>query len=291
VTHWRTKAEAHRARVLPWVQPRLSRRAAGLSHPVDDFLFTYYSHRPAKLLAWHPGLGVTCELDDEELPDVFRQRGYVRTDSGVRLDPKAFTNRLGTARWVEALLEATSRRRPSYGCFGVHEWAMVYRIPDGQVRHMSWPLRLTTDEIAETVDSVGPQCTHFDAFRFFTDAARPLNQHQLTRESQLSSDQPGCLHVTMDLYKWAYKLSPLVPSELVADCFELARDVRTIDMQASPYDLRGLGLEPIAIETPAGRSRYVQLQQEFTARATPLRERLIEQARHIVTTLRNAKPR
>ena len=30
----------------------------------------------------------------------------------------------------------------------------------------------------------------------------------------------------MDLYKWAYKLSPLVPSELVADCFELAREIR-----------------------------------------------------------------
>ena len=29
----------------------------------------------------------------------------------------------------------------------------------------------------------------------------------------------------------------MCPSELVADCFELARDIRALDMRASPYDL------------------------------------------------------
>lgn len=47
--------------------------------------------------------------------------------------------------------------------------------------------------------------------------------------------------VNRDLYKWAYKLSPLVPSELVADCFALARKIRTLDVRASPYDLADLG--------------------------------------------------
>ena len=55
-------------------------------------------------------------------------------------------------------------------------------------------------------------------------------------------EQPGCLHATMDLYKWAYKLSPATPSELLADCFALAADVRELDMRASPYDLADLGL-------------------------------------------------
>ena len=47
----------------------------------------------------------------------------------------------------------------------------------------------------------------------------------------------------MDLYKWAYKLSPATPGELVADCFELAADIRELDMRASPYDLRDHGYE------------------------------------------------
>ena len=39
-------------------------------------------------------------------------------------------------------------------------------------------------------------------------------------------EQPGCLHANMDLYKWAFKLAPFAPAELVADCFALARDIR-----------------------------------------------------------------
>jgi hypothetical protein len=278
---WRAKAEVHRERVLPWVRPRLARRSAGQSHPVDDFLFTYYSYRPAQLLTWHPGLGVTCQLDDEQVPTAFTGRGYQRSPAGVGIEPTAFTGRLSTAAWVQRLLAATADRTPSFGCFGLHEWAMVYRVPQDQVRHATWPLRLPPDQVADVVEVVGPRCTHFDAFRFFTDAARPLNSRTLTRADQLTSEQPGCLHATMDLYKWAYKLSPLTPSDLVADCFELARDVRTVDMQASPYDLSDLGFEPIAIETPEGRVEYVERQREFTARAEPLRDRLLVAARAI----------
>jgi hypothetical protein len=79
----------------------------------------------------------------------------------------------------------------------------------------------------------------------------------------------------MDLYKWAFKLAPFTPGELIADCFELARDIREIDMRASPYDLRALGFEAIAIETPAGRAEYETHQRVFSARGEPLRERLI----------------
>jgi hypothetical protein len=78
----------------------------------------------------------------------------------------------------------------------------------------------------------------------------------------------------MDLYKWAYKLSPWVESELVADCFELARRVRVLDMQASPYDLSELGLEPVPIETPKGRADYQQQQAGFAAEAAALRARV-----------------
>ena len=70
----------------------------------------------------------------------------------------------------------------------------------------------------------------------------------------------------MDCYKWAYKLGPLIDSELLMDCLELAADARELDMRASPYDLSDYGFAPIAIETPAGRAEYVRAQQDIAER-------------------------
>ena len=78
----------------------------------------------------------------------------------------------------------------------------------------------------------------------------------------------------MDLYKWAFKLAPFTPSDLVADCFELASRIRVLDMRASPYDLTALGYSPICIETPEGRAEYESLQRDFARIAAPLRRRL-----------------
>jgi hypothetical protein len=80
----------------------------------------------------------------------------------------------------------------------------------------------------------------------------------------------------MDLYKWAYKLSPATPGELVADCFELAAEIRELDMRASPYDLRAYGYEPVAIETPDGKAEYAAAQRAFAARGAVLRGRLLD---------------
>ena len=86
----------------------------------------------------------------------------------------------------------------------------------------------------------------------------------------------------MDLYKWAFKLAPFTASELTADCFDLARNVRALDMRASPYDFTALGYLPVRIETPEGRSEYEALQREFAICAAPLRERLIEVCEQII---------
>lgn len=88
-------------------------------------------------------------------------------------------------------------------------------------------------------------------------------------------EQPGCLHAGMDLYKWAVKLGPLVPGELMLDAFELARDIRELDMRASPYDLTGWGYSAVPVETPEGKAAYVAAQREFTARAQPIRAALL----------------
>ncbi len=177
--------------------------------------------------------------------------------------------------WLRDLLAATATRPPAFGCFGLHEWAMVYRQTPDEVRHNAWPLRFAPDELARIVESQPVRCTHFDAFRFFTAPAKPLNRLQPARETSLDNEQRGCLHANMDLYKWAFKLAPFTPAELIADCFALARDIRETDMRASPYDLRALGFAPIAIETPEGRAEYERHQRAFAARSEPLRERLL----------------
>ena len=94
----------------------------------------------------------------------------------------------------------------------------------------------------DVVDKHDLRCTHYDAYRFFTPPARPLNITVLGREDQPECDQGGCVHVTMDLYKWAWKLGPLVPGELLHECFDLAIAARELDMEASPYDCRAWGL-------------------------------------------------
>lgn len=81
----------------------------------------------------------------------------------------------------------------------------------------------------------------------------------------------------MDLYKHAFRLSPMICSDLVADCFELARDIRVLDMRASPYDLADLGFEPVPIETPEGKREYAEAQRRFAERGAPLRQRLVDE--------------
>ncbi len=92
----------------------------------------------------------------------------------------------------------------------------------------------------------------------------------------------------MDLYKWAHKLVPAVSSELVLDCFELARDIRTLDMRAAPYDLRELGYEPVPIETAEGKAAYVAEQRAFAQRGQVLRERLITAGDNILQSARES---
>ena len=270
---WRPRAEAHALRVDAWTAGRLERASRRLRHPVDDFLFTYYPTRPGQLRRWHPGLGVALAGAVE----LARDPAYrTRSDGTVTVDPEHLVRRRDGLAWVEGLLRRSADRPARFGCFGLHEWAMVYGLEQEAVRHESWPLRLAPHQIREVVDEQGLRCTHYDAFRFFTPEAAPRNELTPTRETQPDLDQSGCLHATMDLYKWSSKYAALVGSDLVADTFELARDARTLDMEAAPYDLRTLGYEPIAVETPDGRAEYVRRQREIADRGAPLRALLAD---------------
>src|SRR5690606_27266486 len=206
---------------------------------------------------------------------------YVEVDGVVTADPVRLERRQRGLRWTRELLARTAARPARTGCFGLHEWAMVYRDADDR-RHPA-PLRLGAAGTDEVVESHKLVCTHVDAFRFFTDPARPLNIEELGREHQLEREQPGCLHATMDLYRIAFRLLPFIEATIVLDTFELALAVREVDMMASPYDLSALGYEPIAIETPDGKAEYVRRQRGFTEAAAPLRARLLEHVEGLLT--------
>lgn len=271
---WLARRAAHEARVRAWTDPHQARQARGEKHPVEDFLFEYYRFRPSWLRRWHPGPDIV--LLGDAAREFLRWPEYHEAAGGVAVNPAAFDpKRRDTLAWLAGLLRATAERPPQFACFGLHEWAMVYRQTPGEVRHNQWPLRFPPDELARIVEAQPVRCSHFNAFRFFTAPARPLNRLQPERATAAQFEQRGCLHANMDLYKWAFKLAPFTPAELIADCFAFARDIREVDMRASPYDFRALGYAPIAIETPEGRAEYEAHQRAFAERSQPLRARLI----------------
>lgn len=273
-SQWRRSEQAHRSRVEPWIRPRLERRSRGEKHPVDDFMFEYYSFRPAQLARWQPGVSATLEPPADDLVATV---GFRLNEGRVEVDPAGVGRQAALLPQIDALLQATQERPVRIGCAALHEWAMVYGLATSEVRHSAWPLRLAPQRIAEVVDHVGLRCTHFDAYRFFTAEAAPKNATPLRRATQLDFEQPGCLHATMDLYKCAYRLSPLVGADLIADAFELARSARELDMRSAPYDLRVLGVEPLPVETPAGRAQFAALQRELALLGNGLRQRLRDQ--------------
>ncbi len=274
---WRKRAAAHRARAERRTLPARRRRDHGEPHPVEDFLFQYYPYPFVLLENWQPGCGVALEWSAAESPALrmFSERHYSERDGFLFADPERLSRKeRERLRWILELLTATRDRAPNFACHGLHEWAMVYR--GKEVRHgKTTPLRLPQAEIDALVESRAICCSHHDAFRFFAGEARPMNRLQPTLESRISLEQPGCVHANMDLYKWAAKSMPWIGTELLLDCFELAVELRDLDMRASPYDLSVWGREPVRIETVEGRRIYEMEQRRLAEAAVPLRERLI----------------
>ncbi|WP_058234235.1 hypothetical protein [Devriesea agamarum] len=289
----------HQQRADTLTEGHRMRKARGLKHPVEDFLFHYYPFSPARMRRWHPGWDTAYDAR-ADLGPRSSQRGSVRpcgdlTEDGRnwyvdtpgaelgtllrRADVHRFvTQRADALAFMYRHLQRTSlsTRTPSFGCFGLHEWAMVYALAPGEKRHSSLELRLGQDGTDEVVRRERLQCTHVDAFRFFTPDAAPRNTVTPSRHTQSDLDNPACLHVGMDLFKWAMKLAPLVPSSLALDCFEHALAARILDMEASPYDVRPLGYGMVPIETPAGKAEYVRRQRILAEQAETLRQRLLD---------------
>lgn len=277
---WQACAADHAARIGAKTDPLMQARRTGAKDPVFDFMFSYYSLSPAHLKRWHPGVGHVLLADEDGVaPPHANYKHYVFDPGhgGWRVDVEGFLHARGSMLgFAHDLISRTAGRRAHLACFGLHEWAMAYRSEIHGIRHSQLPLRLGAAGTDEVVESHKISCTHFDAFRFYAPEARQFNTVQPTRERAPELEQPGCLHANMDLYRHCGKLAPVIPADLMADTFELAWDIRAMDMQASPYDLSGIGWEPIRIETAEGKAEYVAAQREFSNRSQVLRARILD---------------
>lgn len=270
---WKEKRSEHRQMIARMLDDYLEKRSRQQKDPVMDFLFEYYAFRPSHLRRWSPGIG-TLLINGDEVDWSFNEMATIGED--CFLDITHFSaDRISSLKWILNVLKKSLDRKPSFGCFGMHEWAMVYKAK--HIRHDYLSLRMEMDELAEFVESRPLVCTHFDAFRFFTEDAKPKNKFELNRDKFSEMEQPGCLHTNMDLYKWAFKMYPWISGDTLRRAFKLAVETRVIDMKASPYDLRQRGLEPIKIETEEGRAQYVKEQKAIFEKAQPVRKELIKE--------------
>jgi hypothetical protein len=274
---WTERVQKHAALISPIADAFVKRRDLGLKHPVHDFLFTYYSFSPAKLKQWVPSFEENLEFREQMAEKYywFGDYWFHISNNILSFNKESIAkNTLGLAKFIEELCSNISLRSPRFGCFGLHEWAMVYKLPQGNVRHSDYPLRLSPEALAKFVERQTICCTHYDAFRFFTKEAQPLNQFIPKLENRLEMEQGGCVHANMDLYKWSTKLWPWIGSDFILKAFFLALKGRELDMRASPYNLENDGYEPICIETTEGRRQYQQAQQMYAEESATLRKEL-----------------
>lgn len=280
--------QRHGERAFAHTRPARRRKDHGIPHPIEDFLFQYYPFPLSLLENWQPGASIRLEWPtDEPLPEgaIFNPRFYTRTGGMIIADAASISGKeLARIAWIRELLVATAARPPVFSCYGLHEWAMVYG--GMEVRHeKTASLRLPQAEIDALVRSRPICCSHHDAFRFFAPEARAFNRLKPSLDTRMENEQAGCVHANMDLYKWCSKVMPWAGSDLLLDCFELALELRSLDMRASPYDLTAWGYGPIKIETAEGRRIYEAEQKRLSFAAMQLRSRLI---RKIDATLTEA---
>jgi hypothetical protein len=276
---WKSLKNKYESQMEPWVEAFRQRRISRQKHPVHDFLFEYYQCKRRLIAEWHPPINVI--LIGDEAIKFLTDKSYTKQLNGIFLDPTSISSKLlSSLNWIGRLIEAALARRSQHHCYGLHEWAMVYK--SERIRHENTPLRLSPQKIEKVIESHSIYCTHYDAFRFFTESAKPINTIQPSHEDRRVNEQFGCVHFNMDLFKWCYKLHPWISSELLLECFQLAVKARELDMRASPYDLREYGYDPICIETSAGRAHYQEHQKHIGDAGRILASILLKESRKIL---------
>ena len=126
-------------------------------HPIYNFLHTYYRYSTKSIKRYSPGLGIVMEGVDKGKEDESNlNEKYLKTTArgnstnltvvpcsekanhrntlnplGVLYDLPQDESPTSTFGWITLsrtrdILYATVNKQPFYGCFGLHEWAMLY---------------------------------------------------------------------------------------------------------------------------------------------------------------------
>ena len=272
------------------------------NHPIYNFLHTYYDFSVKELTHFSPG--INCLLEDVQEQDITNDILHPKFLTQLQVEstePEKSLSYYSLQKLTEHSLESSAgsryRRRhlefnrddlqntlnkqPFFGCFGFHEWAMLYsgrRDPSQSKPHQKLKLRVPQETIDKLVETQGVlKCTHYDAWRFFRFESRDWNSiTPITREQQPQYEQPACIHANMDLFRYAAQIYPMIPSSLLLDALRVAIHARTIDIRASPYDATAFTEceQPICVETPEGRREYFLEQEKLYQRAKEVRQQL-----------------
>lgn len=164
-----------------------------------------------------------------------------------------------------------------------------------------WNWYGSLDDLSKEEKGVGVQAKQsveklFESNQYSSDAnLTPQSANSvLTRTDQLHLEQKACLHANMDLFKIAWRIQPFISSTLLIEALTAALQARTLDVEASPYDVSeyvGLNwnqinnesgipegtiqLGAVKIETEAGRKEYQQRQLEVMKRGEAARTKLL----------------
>ena len=109
-------------------------------HPIYNFLHTYYRYSTSNVKKYSPGLGILLNnCNEEDISDVFDSSTstllnskYLKiTAHGYFYELPKLDSPDGPFGWITLsktrnILHSTASRQPFYGCFGLHEWAMLY---------------------------------------------------------------------------------------------------------------------------------------------------------------------
>ena len=271
---WRPRAAAHArpGRRLS-SQPHLARRRGGVAAPGARLPLHLLLPAAGAAAALAPGLRRRAGRRRAEYAGL---KGYARP-APVPRRPRHVAAQRPLLESLHRLLTRDGRPAAHLGCFGLHEWAMVYRPPDADPARRLAAAARARPAPTTVVESHRIACSHFDAFRFFTDAGAAA-QHAVARPRRPARlEQPGCLHagdgplqarLPADARWSAPTWSPTASSSPGTSA--------RLDMRASPYDLADLGFEPVRIETAGGKQEYAAAQRGSPSGAAPLRDRLVD---------------
>ncbi len=160
---------------------------------------------------------------------------------------------------------------------------MVYRLPEDRTRHAAYPLRLGPAGTDEVVEAHRIACSHFDAYRFFTAPARPLNTLSpgRARPPGVRAARRACTPAwtSTSTRSGSPRWSP--PSwSPTASSWPATSGSSTCARRRTTCP--ALGYEPVRIETPEGKREYAAAQRGFAERGAPLRARLVEECARLL---------